>query len=423
MTFANLLNMACAECNHSIKSNSDSIECYGFCGRKFHFTCVSKNNSSYKKAIIPYLVNIPNLQWYCNDCLPLTFNGTFNGILSKLNKCTDNLNDVVTPIVTQNADAPNSLTDQNVSSQPINTQPTSDNIDIAAPLSQQTSTSSVDTQLNGSSISMADADADTDSDIEFVDNTHSNKRKIRTSRAFKNLKRQKPSLSSVTNDVQLDDLVFNNTETPLNDYVFNKNADCTQSNDASQKKPNIKHIHVSPFCLPTNESNIVGHISTFDSIKNHLGEIACKKLVSEKASKKMKKNLTFVSFKLSVPESCFEILLKSSSWPQGVTATEFVDKSNSKQSPPIRINANKCSALPIKSVKKNSINGKPNNVNRNSRSKSNFRRNSPPINYQRQNVQSTMNSSPPLLHPLLYNQMYQQNQMYQASQIYGNRRN
>lgn len=270
---------------------------------------------------------------------------------------------------------------------------------------------------------MADADADTDTDIEFVDNSQSNKRKIRTSRAFKDLKRQKPSLSSVTSDVHLNDLVFNNTETPLNDYEFNKNADSTQSNDASQKKPNIKHIHVSPFCLPTNESNIVGHISTFDSIKKHLDEIACKKLVSEKANKKMKKNLTFVSFKLSVPESCFEILLKSSSWPQGVTATEFVDKSNSKQSPPIRENANKRSPLSNKSVKKNSTNGKPNNVNRNSRSKSNFRRNSPPIIHQRQSVQSTMNSSPPLLHPLLYNQMYQQNQMYQASQFYGNRRN
>lgn len=308
--------MACAECKHTIKSNSDSIECYGFCGRKYHFTCVSKNNPSYKKAIISYLVNIPNLQWYCNDCLPLTF----NGILSKLNKCTDNLNDVVTPKVTQNADVPNSNADQNDSSQPINAQLTSNNIDFTAPLTQQTSASSVNTELSVSSISMADGYADTDSDIEFI----------------KDLKRQKPSPSSVTSDVHLNDLVFNNTETPLNDYEFNKNADSTQSNDASQKRPNIKHIHVSPFCLPTNEINIVGHISTFDSIKKHLDEIACKKLVFEKANKKMKKNLTFVSFKLSVPESFFEILLKSSSWPQGVTATEFVDKSNSKQSPPIR---------------------------------------------------------------------------------------
>lgn len=147
-----------------LKSNSDSIDCYGFCGHKYHFTCVSKNNSSYKKAIIPYLVNIPNLQWYCNDCLSLTFNGTFNGILSKLNKCTDNLNDVLTPKVTQNADVPNSLTNQNDSSVPINAQLTSDNIDITAPLTQQASISSVNTQLNVSSISMADADADTDTD-------------------------------------------------------------------------------------------------------------------------------------------------------------------------------------------------------------------------------------------------------------------
>lgn len=199
------------------------------------------------------------------------------------------------------------------------------------------------------------------------------------------------------------------TTSNLNDFVFNKNTATTTTDDASQSKLNTKHIYVTPFNLSVAESNILHHIESFNTVKNHMSDIACKKLVSEKENKK-KKQITFVSFKLSFPESCFEILSKSSSWPQGVTATEFVDRSNVSK-PFSKRN------LP-KQRPKQANNSKQTNFNRSNNSNSNFRRISPQILRQRKSNQTQMNISAPLLHPLLYNQMYQANQMFQASQTY-----
>lgn len=56
------LKMACAECKEEIVNHNDSIECYGFCGHKFHFTCVAKDNTkATKRMVISYLLNIPNV--------------------------------------------------------------------------------------------------------------------------------------------------------------------------------------------------------------------------------------------------------------------------------------------------------------------------------------------------------------------------
>lgn len=80
----------CAE-KENLSINTDRIECYGFCGKKFHFSCIAESNKSYKKKILSFSIEIPNFQWYCNDCIPFTINGTYSGILHNLNSCVDML--------------------------------------------------------------------------------------------------------------------------------------------------------------------------------------------------------------------------------------------------------------------------------------------------------------------------------------------
>lgn len=93
--------MDCSECKLVISSEHSSLGCYGFCGKKFHFDCVAKRDNSYKKAIIDYLTKIPNLQWFCDDCIPLTINGVHSSILTKIQKCSDDINMLAQIKITQ----------------------------------------------------------------------------------------------------------------------------------------------------------------------------------------------------------------------------------------------------------------------------------------------------------------------------------
>lgn len=62
--------MDCTSCKLEITSKHDSLECFGACGHRFHFLCLSGANKSYKKTLINTLNDIHNLLWFCDECLP-----------------------------------------------------------------------------------------------------------------------------------------------------------------------------------------------------------------------------------------------------------------------------------------------------------------------------------------------------------------
>lgn len=62
--------MDCTSCNLEITSKHDTLECFGACGHKFHFSCLNGANKSYKKSLISTLNDIQNLLWFCDECLP-----------------------------------------------------------------------------------------------------------------------------------------------------------------------------------------------------------------------------------------------------------------------------------------------------------------------------------------------------------------
>lgn len=88
-------NNTCNTCEFEIADSDDALQCYGFCGQKFHFPCISKENKKYKKALINYLIDIPNLQWFCNECICNTINATYNGILKNLHQFSNVIADKI----------------------------------------------------------------------------------------------------------------------------------------------------------------------------------------------------------------------------------------------------------------------------------------------------------------------------------------
>lgn len=69
---------SCSLCFEDIGS-TEIIKCSGICGGLFHYSCLSKENKNYKKAVIEMLNKIDNLQWYCENCIP----HSLNTVLSK----------------------------------------------------------------------------------------------------------------------------------------------------------------------------------------------------------------------------------------------------------------------------------------------------------------------------------------------------
>lgn len=239
--------MACAQCSEEITSKNDSIECYGFCGHKFYFQCVANNNTSYKKSILSFLINIPNLQWYCNDCIPHTISGTFNGILKKLDQCSDDINQLAKSKLKPQTDSFNVDVSQNnsliISTQmPTLTHTTNGDNASTVPFAEETNTLTTSSQHNDSSQCIEMRSADEDENIESVITTQSNnKRKLIVSVRASDLKRQKSINSSMTSDA---------TASQLGDFVLSNATVTTKAtDDVIQNKPATKHIYVTPLML------------------------------------------------------------------------------------------------------------------------------------------------------------------------------
>lgn len=63
--------MNCSKCTLEIALSQDQLKCRGCCNH-FHRLCLVKANKNYKPSLITVLLNIENLLWFCDECLPNT---------------------------------------------------------------------------------------------------------------------------------------------------------------------------------------------------------------------------------------------------------------------------------------------------------------------------------------------------------------
>lgn len=314
----------CAVCSDKLQLTENRIECYGFCGKKFHFSCISKSNKAYKKHVMTLLIEIANFQWYCDDCIPYTINGTYSGILKNINSCVNVLTTTVNEQQLDNGSI-STFTTQLTSPingispvQPIQTQIQTqfqtgfqdfNNQNVNTTDIQSKSSDSVANTSNTSinSINMASDDL---SNADSV--TVCAKRKLSPSK--ENVKRRKSNVHSPSQGSHLGDFV-----------AVNK----TQI-DTIDKAENSRCIYVTPFKPTTDSSEIISHLKSFGFIREFADKINCVKLISDKVNQS---KLSFVSFKLFVPDEFYNLVADKSIWPQGISVKDFETRSKNQTKP------------------------------------------------------------------------------------------
>lgn len=309
----------CAECKENLQIKDDRIECYGFCAKRFHFSCISKHNKFYKKNVITLLIEIPNFHWYCDDCIPHTINGTYSGILHNINSCVNILTNTANVQKLDNGSiqtsSPKSTSPDNgiSNTQSIQTQAQNglqssmtQNQNLAATDLHSTSNVSV---ANTSNMSM-EIVSNESSNTDFI--TVATKRKL--SPSLDNSKRRKSNVHCPSQSSNLDDFVaVNNTQI-----------------DTAEKTENLRCIYITPFKPTTDSNEIISHLKSFGFIREIADKINCTKLVSAKVKQN---KLSFVSFKLFVPDEYYNLVADNSIWPRGISVKDFETRSKLKTQP------------------------------------------------------------------------------------------
>lgn len=266
--------MNCKTCNLAIKTNDAKLGCFGTCESVFHFSCLTVKSKSYKKSLISYFNEIPNLLWFCDVCLP--------GVQEMFSAATCD-----------------------------HTHHQNDDIDGFALHNTDKSTD------DSATVTPMDTDNSTSSDESVVSNPKSKRsRSCSPSPSQTDEPKRVKKSDSVSDDILLNDLIIQSANKPDN------------NDNISLSTVNSRCIYITPFNPVTVESHINKYLNSKDSIRDHLDKIECKKLVPAKCNQN---KLTFVSFKLSVPAECFDEIVNQSFWPTGVTIKEFIVRDKPKR--------------------------------------------------------------------------------------------
>lgn len=116
--------------------------------------------------------------------------------------------------------------------------------------------------------------------------------------------------------------------TPLCDLVVGVRESAELSGKPIPDK--TRSIYVTRFNPTATVENIMHHVKSIAVLGPVIDKILCTRLVS---GNRKNGKLSFVSFKMDVPEECFDTLMSSDSWPSGVTAKEFEHRSPRKMHP------------------------------------------------------------------------------------------
>lgn len=313
----------CNDCNNNISQTDDNIECYGFCGKSFHLNCLSKANKNYKKSVLNYLSLIPNFQWYCNECIPHTINGAFKGILKDLNQSADVIKRLIGPcsnaqqrLATQSDEHRSAVALTTVKT-PSSHQQQQQHVP-SQPADEQTQQQ----QQKRIQISELDNNIFIDDSMISIDTNDSNENSAQSSI-------HKRKLSPIKNDNKR--IKTNSSTERLNSYIGNFVIDNNSHGNSAINSDSMKYrsIYVSKFIPSTESIDIMKHLNSHSFIHSFADKIVCKKLVPN-----WSKKLSFVSFKITVPEEYFDIVCDQSIWHSSIKVKEFETLTKSRKLPP-----------------------------------------------------------------------------------------
>lgn len=352
--------MQCSICLLDIAKNTESIQCYGWCGRTFHLTCLTSDNEHYKKPIIGYLNNIHNLHWYCDNC----HIHSMDGISKTLKECVSSIIELkrITPILsalcqsplsqpkpfvfsashTDNTSATSShiasaatSVNNGLTSVPINTDnptnidnPTNNNsqTNINNPTNNNNQTRIEDMVIDVDKLIVAETSDKTSKDLplySFVVSTGSSqpvlqsaKRKIGNHPSPIPLKIQKKKGDLSSNRAVQTPV---SVETRANNQLIVDN----QSGNSNRIMAETSCIYISKFKPEIEDSMILRHLNSIGVVDS--SSVQCKRLVRTNSSGR---KITFVSFKIFVPSIHTNTVLNQLNWPNGTIVRMFEDKSS-----------------------------------------------------------------------------------------------
>lgn len=347
----------CADCDEIIDVNGDSISCNGVCGKKYHFACISNTNKHYKKNIVQFLLQIPNLHWYCNNCLPYTLEGAFSGVLHRLNECSVAIDSINKPIHQLQQCASNT----SLSSSLAPTQTPVRNIQQLARLKQRQQQQQQSTSTSSHSAIASQTTTEhhpeqqqpySDLNVLALDSTESNTEAIVTDSdsAHSIMIVDEPNEQFSTQGEQLSGLSNNKRKisphtqvgkrikpitTPLSNLVHLANSKkqtpaTNQNKNNNNTAANHRSVYITRFKPITKPSDILLHVSKINGLEDNSHKIDCTKLVS---NSKKSRNLSFVSFKLLVPPELYGIIVNPLHWPSSIKITDFTERQKPRPQP------------------------------------------------------------------------------------------
>lgn len=266
--------------------------------------------------MVELLNKIDNLQWYCDSCIP----HSLNTVVSKFTVGA-NYFDEIKSLLNSFISLTNPPVQFNLASTPISSEISMDQIVINA----QPNDTPISTQPNdvttAQTANVIASQEEMEMEIDIQANRNKRARSLSPERStnvtiLRNIS-SAPALNS----------------SPLENLVLGANSDSTekvsldelvvQENDKNAPGK-LRSIYLTKFSPNAQTEDIIEHLKKFDVINDVLDKINCTRLVN----RNVKSNkLTFVSFKIDVPEENFDILMKTDFWPCGVTAKEFEHRS------------------------------------------------------------------------------------------------
>lgn len=373
----------CASCMHVITDDdNNSIKCYGLCGNTFHLKCLNKIGATnvFNKTVVNFLNKISGMRWYCEMCQNLAS----NGVISNLSQCTGFIAELKTSLVPLLDKVISADSNKNQCQQaPAATQVAcnfldylrgADTVKIGNENFVQIEDCNDDEEME-----LGNDDDDFENTVVAVDSsepmdltqTNPSKRKI-SSPIILNGKRtctvnthatdtlvndvpahqQRVSTSNVRDGpcanmstpvragpskfVNFRDMVRAparltnklSDENDLNRRILPQasdlNAKILSSTPAASKL--MKSVCISRFSNDVTCEDILNHFRKYDSTRNIVNEIRCKRLTR---SNRHISSYTFISFKLTFPRQYFERITSREVWNPNAIITEFVDKRQS----------------------------------------------------------------------------------------------
>lgn len=275
----------CSKCDQVIKRSKDIkyIKCDYFCGRFFHQTCVAVSDDDF------VTINEKRLFWKCDSCSNISFADFINNFNDLVSSVRDLKNDFSSFLNSHQSNSPPRKTAKNQAS---SCQRDPKNVNNFVPCKIN------EPLLNELVFNLPQTlpkPINNESTINLANNDNDNNENNHNLNPVQNVNSQKTARTK-----RMVDIIG------------------TDSTSSLTSIPKTKWLHISRFSNKTTSEDIVKYISEKTNISSEL--FKCYMLIKKDTEVS---DLSFVTFKLSVPVDSLTTILDASVWPQHVHVKDF----------------------------------------------------------------------------------------------------